>query len=330
MLRHPAPWIGLVLTVWWASRHRRAPGPARATRGWSRRSRPLLLGISLAASPPSPASGCRSPTTRRWRRRTATWPGCSAGSPGRADRGLVVAGSRCGCGCAAGCALGDEPGRTAHAYYSTARAAAAGAARRASRSRSARRSSTCVRQPLVAAIVLFLYWFLVGGPTGCSTATCVRWLTPLQVQPVLRRGRPDRRRPHGLPAGVAARAAGRVPGLLGPPRRLPGARGLARPLPGRADRAASRPRCPAAVAARLLVAGRRGSRRSRSLMQADGDAMRRHAVPCSPPARRGARPRPAARRRTTTTARRPTGSLDAGAAHGRRRDAGRGRHRPRR
>ena len=80
--------------------------------------------------------------------------------------------------------LGDEPGRTLHAHYTlpeliqpvllAALAVAAGAA-----------VVHVVRQRLVASIVLVVGWFLFGATYWLFGGPVVRWLAPIQPQPML-------------------------------------------------------------------------------------------------------------------------------------------------
>ena len=80
--------------------------------------------------------------------------------------------------------LGDEPGRTLHAHYTlpeliqpvllAALAVAVGAA-----------VVHVIRQRLVASIVLVVGWFLFGATYWLFGGPVVRWLAPIQPQPML-------------------------------------------------------------------------------------------------------------------------------------------------
>jgi hypothetical protein len=82
-----------------------------------------------------------------------------------------------------GLMLGDEPGRTQHAYYSVpellqpvllaAFAVSLGAA-----------LAHVLRHRLVASIVAFVMWFLLGATYWMFNISVLAWLTPVQVQPV--------------------------------------------------------------------------------------------------------------------------------------------------
>jgi hypothetical protein len=182
MLRHPAPWIGLVLTVLWTWdlddnwSTERYEGLAVAPT-------PLLLGISLASL--SAFAKERVPVA------DAAPLGPSRRAAARLLGGLpliglmllvVVAGEvwlRFG----SGVGLGDEPGHTDNAHFTlpellqpvllAALAVAIGAV-----------AVRTIRHRLAAAIALFLGWFLVGSAYWMFNGSVLRWLTPIQVQPL--------------------------------------------------------------------------------------------------------------------------------------------------
>ena len=183
MLRHPAPWAGLALTVWfaagvfdqtWASAHYEGLVSSLA---------PLYLGVSLAsvstfARERTPVSD-EAPLDPARRSVARVLGGLSLVAVVTVVVGLAVIWLRV----RGGVFMGDEPGRTAHAYYTPAEllqppliaafAIGLGAA-----------TVHLLRHRLVAAIVLFGYWFLVGGASWLFQGGAVRWLTPVQVQPV--------------------------------------------------------------------------------------------------------------------------------------------------
>jgi hypothetical protein len=180
-LRHPAPWLGLALTLLWER-----SVDDRWTSGRYEEMvaavGPLMLGISLAAVSafarervPIADDAPLGPAHRNLAR--------LLGGLGlvAVTAGLVVAGE-VWLRVTGGIRLGDEPGRTAHAHYSVgellqpvllaAFAVVLGAA-----------AVHLLRQPLVAAVGLFVYWFLIST-YWIFNGDVLRWLTPLQVQPV--------------------------------------------------------------------------------------------------------------------------------------------------
>jgi hypothetical protein len=183
MLRHPAPWAGLLLTFWWSYAVFDEPWATARYEGLVASVAPLLLGVSLASVSAFgrelvPVS--EDAPMDRPRRAAARLLG------GLALVGLVaacVAGAWVWLRVRGGLALGDEPGRTLHAHYSLPEllqpvvlaclAVAAGAA-----------IVHLVRQRLVASIVLFVGWFLFGATYWMFNGDVVRWLTPVQVQPL--------------------------------------------------------------------------------------------------------------------------------------------------
>jgi hypothetical protein len=183
MLRNPASWIGLAVTVWsgagvfeqnWAGAH---------YQGLMAAVTPLLLGVTVAsisafAREHVPISD-EAPVGRSHR------------ALGRFVGGLalvalvaaVVAATTVWLRVRGGLVLGDEPGRTAHAYYTlpellqpvvlAAFAVALGAA-----------LVQWLRHPLAASVVAFVAWFLLGPTYWLFNTSVLQWLTPVQVQPV--------------------------------------------------------------------------------------------------------------------------------------------------
>lgn len=185
MLRHPAPWLGLVLSVWWA--YDSFTGPQWASLRYEvllASLTPLLLGISLASASAfgrgrvAVADEAPVEPARRAVARLAGGLGLVA------LLAAVVAGAVVWLRIRGGLDLGDEPGRTLHAHYSLPEllqpvllgvfAVAIGAA-----------VVHVVRQRLVAAVVLFVGWFVVGATYWMLNSAELRWLTPLQVQPLM-------------------------------------------------------------------------------------------------------------------------------------------------
>lgn len=98
-----------------------------------------------------------------------------------------------------GVAMGGEPGRTLHAHHTfpellqpvllAALAVAVGAA-----------VVHVVRHPLAASIVLFVGWFIVGPAYWTINGPVLRWVAPLQVQPLHVEAAPASTDPLTLPA----------------------------------------------------------------------------------------------------------------------------------
>jgi hypothetical protein len=181
MLRNPAPWLGLLLSIWYAANLDGSWASGRYE-GLPVSIAPLMLGISVAAVGAFARS--RVPVAddaplAPYHRNLARLLG---GLTLVALTAAVVVGAATWLRVTGGLALGDEPGATAHAHFSApellqpvllaAFAVALGAA-----------AVHVVRQPLVAAIGLFVYWFLISTYWLFNGAV-LRWLTPLQVQPV--------------------------------------------------------------------------------------------------------------------------------------------------
>ena len=183
MLRHPAPWIGLVLSVWAAydSWDEQWSGQ-RYTELLSATS-PLLLGISLASvsvfgrelvpvADDAPVD--------RSRRSVARLLG---GLPLVGVVAVVVAATAVWLRSTGGVPLGDEPGRTLHAQYTLPElvqpvllaglAVAVGAA-----------LVHVLRHRLAASIVLAVGWFMLGVGYWIFNGDVLRWITPVQIQPV--------------------------------------------------------------------------------------------------------------------------------------------------
>ena len=183
MLRHPAPWLGLALSVWfgwdvyahettWAAEHYEGLATAVA---------PLLLGVSLASVSSFAREGTPvaedAPLDAGQRALARLLGGLAL----VAVVALFVLGAAVWLRVVGGLELGQEPGRTEHAYYTVpellepvllaAFAVALGAA-----------VVHVVRHRLVAGILLAVYWFLLGTYWLFSVGP-LPWLTPLQIQP---------------------------------------------------------------------------------------------------------------------------------------------------
>jgi len=184
LLRHPAPWVGLVLSVLWA---RSALGEqtwsSAGYEGLAASVSPLLAGISLAAVSAFAREHVplaeEAPTSRAERSAARLLAGLVLVALVAAVVGGVTVWLRL----RGGLPLGDEPGATAHAHYTAPEllqpvvlagfAVALGAA-----------VAHLVRQRLVAAILLVLGWFLVGATYWIYPEGVAVRLTPLQVQPL--------------------------------------------------------------------------------------------------------------------------------------------------
>jgi hypothetical protein len=183
MLRHPMPWVGLALCGWWLQGALANDWSSAVYEGVLTSLTPLFLGISLAAASAfgrEHVAVCDEAPMEPPRRSLARLLG---GLPLVALAAVVVGSGALWLWGRGGMALGDEPGHTEHAYYSLPEllqpvllavlAVALGAA-----------VVHVVRHRLVAWIVLFLTWFLVGGAYWMLQSGAARWVTPLQVQPV--------------------------------------------------------------------------------------------------------------------------------------------------
>lgn len=184
MLRHPAPWAGLLLTAFWAWEVLHEPWSGAAYEGLLAALTPLLLGVSLAsvstfARERVPVAD-EAPLTRSHRMAARLLSGVSM----VALVALVVAAGVVWLRASGGLGLGDEPGRTASAHHSlpelvqpvllAALAVVVGAG-----------AVALLRQRLAASIALVVGWFLVGATYWLFNVGAGRWLTPLQSQPVL-------------------------------------------------------------------------------------------------------------------------------------------------
>lgn len=183
ILKHPAPWLGLLLSAWWAQGTFEQDWASAQYEGLLTAVAPLLLGVSLAAAT----------TFGRERAAVAEDAPLSGGhrAVARLAAGLslvglvllVVAAGAVYLRVTGGLRLGDEPGMTLHAHYSLPEllqpvllagfAVALGAA-----------VVHVVRSTLAAYVLLFVYWFLVST-YWLFTGSVLQALTPLQVQPHL-------------------------------------------------------------------------------------------------------------------------------------------------
>lgn len=207
MLRHPAPWAGLALTllvawdVWgedWSGQ--RYTGLVAALT-------PLLLGVSVASVSafgrelvPVAEAAPLGPSERARAR-------LAGGLPLVALVALVVAAGAVGLRLVGGVPLGDDPGRTLHAHHTppellqpvllAAVAVVVGAV-----------AVRVLRHTLAAAIVLTVLWFLVGGTYWLFAGPGTRWVAVVQVQPFSVEVGPIRTDPSTFPADWLLSAPG--------------------------------------------------------------------------------------------------------------------------
>jgi hypothetical protein len=214
MLRHPAPWAGLALSGWWLHGVSETAWASSQYEGLLTGLTPLLLGVSVASA--SAFAREHVPVSDEaplepYRRSLARLLG---GLALVALVGLVVAAGAVWLRVRGGLGLGDEPGHTAHAYYSLPEllqpvllacfAVALGAA-----------VVHLVRSRLVASVVLVLLWFLAGATYWMFQGSIGRMLTPLQVQPVLVEAGPVQADPTGFPARWLLSAPGQYQDFWG-------------------------------------------------------------------------------------------------------------------
>lgn len=183
MLRHPAPWCGLALSVLAAWSVWDEQWSGQRYQGLLVAITPLLIGLSLASISafgrelvPVAEEAPVSAADRSLARLLGALPLVLVAA-------VVVAGVAVWLRSTGGLSLGNEPGRTGSAHHTFPEvlqlvllagfAVVLGAA-----------VVHVVRRRLAAAIVVALGWFLIGGTYWVFNAPYVRWFTPLQVQPV--------------------------------------------------------------------------------------------------------------------------------------------------
>jgi hypothetical protein len=202
VLRHPAPWIGILL--WAASNAFTLMSPPRwSTAQYSELTYSmtyLALGVSVAtayAFGRERANLCEEAPMPAERRAAARLLGCLSLA------GLVAVAVAAGAlwlRLAGGVALGVEPGRTLHAHFTlaellqpvalTAFAVALAAA-----------VVHMVRHPLAASILLFVMWFIAGPAYWVVNGPVLRWFAPVLVQPLELDVAPPSTDPLTLPTG---------------------------------------------------------------------------------------------------------------------------------
>lgn len=182
MLRHPAPWLGIVLSVLAAWNIWDESWSGQRYTGVVAALTPMLLGISIASVSAFgrelvPVAGA-APVERSQRAAGRLL----AGLPLVGVAAVVVAAGAVWLRSIGGVPLGDEPGRTEHAHHTVpelvqpvllaALAVVLGAV-----------VVRLLRQRLAASIVLAVGWFLVGGTYWLFGGGALRWLAVVQVQP---------------------------------------------------------------------------------------------------------------------------------------------------
>ena len=185
MLRSPAPWVGIAL---WAVSN--AFTLANAPRWVSSQYMELTASASFLCLGVSIAAAYAFGRERTNVSEEASMP-ADLRAAGRLLGGLslvglvavVVAAGALWLRLSGGLPLGAEPGRTLHAHFSlpeliqpvlvAALAVALGAA-----------VVRLVRHPLPASIVLFLVWFIAGPAYWTINGPVLRWLAPVQIQPI--------------------------------------------------------------------------------------------------------------------------------------------------
>jgi hypothetical protein len=199
MLRHPAPWLGIVLSVWWLQGVVDEDWASSRYQGLVSAFGPLLLGISMAA------------VTTFCRGRAPVAEDAPVGSGARATARLlgglplvglvavIVAAGTAYHRATGGVRLGDEPGLTMHAHHSFPEllqpvllagfAVAIGAA-----------VVQLVRSQVAAQVLMFVFWFLVAGTYWLFQGPVAQALTPLAVQPNLVEVAPAETDPTTLPS----------------------------------------------------------------------------------------------------------------------------------
>ncbi|WP_328320694.1 hypothetical protein OHA70_22440 [Kribbella sp. NBC_00382] len=199
MIQHPAPWVGIGLSIWFAVQSLGAPWSGAAYVGLVSSTTPMLLGVSIAGMSsfgheltPLSLDAPMSASRQGYARLLAglSMVGLVATVVGAATLALWLSG---------GIGLGDEPGRTLHAHYTTpellqpvtltALGVALGAA-----------LVHVIRHRLAAGIVLFMIWLPAGEAFWLFQGNTLRMLTLMQVQPLFVNIGPPDADPAGFPA----------------------------------------------------------------------------------------------------------------------------------
>jgi hypothetical protein len=185
MLRHPAPWLGIALTCWFAyGSFQDVSWSSAEYHGLTASIGPMLLGVSLAVVSsfgreltPVADEAPMDAATRSLARLTG-------GLILVALVGVVIAAAELWLRWRDGIPLGDEPGRTLHAQPTLPElmqpvllagfAVALGAA-----------VVHLVRNRLTASVVLFVLWYIFAISYWVFMVGALYWMSVLQVQPLV-------------------------------------------------------------------------------------------------------------------------------------------------
>lgn len=199
-LRHPAPWVGVLLSLGWLQGVAGQDWASAHYEGLLAAVGPMLIGISMAA------------VTTFGREQTPVAADSPMGSGARAAGRLlgslplvglvavIVAGAAAYLRATGGLRLGDEPGLTMHAHYSlpellqpvllAAFAVTVGAA-----------VVRLVRSQPASHVLVFVFWFFVAGTYWLFQGGVAQVFTPLQVQPNSVEIAPPETDPSSFPSG---------------------------------------------------------------------------------------------------------------------------------
>jgi hypothetical protein len=184
MLRHPAPWVGILLWLGaeYAVLSSEPEWPSAQYQSLQASAVFLAAGVSIAvayAAGRDRAGLAEDAPVPAEDRAAARLVG---GLALVALVAVVVAAGAVWLRWSGGIALGGEPGRTAHAQFSLPElvqpvalsvfAVAIGAA-----------AARVLRHPLAASIALFVLWFVAGPAYWTVNGPVLRWFAPLMVQP---------------------------------------------------------------------------------------------------------------------------------------------------
>jgi hypothetical protein len=183
-VRHPAPWVGILLSALWLQGAAAEDWPSARYEGMVSAFGPLLLGVSMAAvttfgreRPDVAEDAPMGPAPRAVARLLGSLPlvGLVA---------VIVIGGGAFLRASGGIRLGAEPGLTMNAHHSLPEllqpvllggfAVALGAA-----------VVHMVRSQPASHVLVFVFWFLVAGTYWLFQGHVARILTPMQVQPDL-------------------------------------------------------------------------------------------------------------------------------------------------
>jgi hypothetical protein len=180
--RHPAPWLGLALAAWWLTGSAAEDWASARYDGLLTAFTPVLLGVAMASVTTFGRGRAALADDAPMATSSRSVARLLAGLPLVGLVAFIVAAGTVWLRATGGVRLGDEPGLTMHAHYTLPEllqpvllagfAVALGAA-----------VVHVVRSQLAAHVLLFVYWFLVGGAYWMFQGRGVQLVTPLQVQP---------------------------------------------------------------------------------------------------------------------------------------------------